>query len=40
VSFQVSRFAGRTVLVVEDEPDVRAMMRQMLESLGARVVLA
>jgi CheY-like chemotaxis protein len=40
VSFQVSRFAGRTVLVVEDEPDVRATMRQMLESLGARVVLA
>lgn len=26
--------------MVEDEPDVRAMMRQMLESLGARVVLA
>jgi CheY-like chemotaxis protein len=40
VSFQVSRFAGRTVLVVEDDPDSRAMMAQMLGALGARVVLA
>jgi CheY-like chemotaxis protein len=40
VSFQGSRFAGRTVLVVEDDPDSRAMMAQMLEAFGARVVLA
>jgi CheY-like chemotaxis protein len=40
MSFQVPRFAGRTVLVIEDDPDSRAMMRQMLEALGARVLLA
>ena len=40
MSFQVPRFAGRTILVVEDDPDSRVMMRQMLEALGARVVLA
>ena len=40
MSFQVSRFSGRTVLVVEDDPDSRAMMAQMLGALGARVVLA
>jgi CheY-like chemotaxis protein len=40
VSFQVSRFAGRTVMVIEDDADGRAMMGQMLAALGARVVLA
>jgi CheY-like chemotaxis protein len=40
MSFQVSRFTGRTVLVVEDDQDSRAMLGQMLEALGARVVLA
>jgi CheY-like chemotaxis protein len=40
MSFRVSRFAGRTVLVVEGDPDSRAMMAQMLEALGARVVPA
>jgi CheY-like chemotaxis protein len=39
VAFQVPRFAGRTVLVVEDDADSRAMMGQMLEALGARAVL-
>jgi CheY-like chemotaxis protein len=40
MSFRVPRFAHCTVLVVEDDPDGRAMMGQMLEALGARVVLA
>jgi CheY-like chemotaxis protein len=40
VSFRVSRFAGRIVLVVEDELDSRLMMGRMLEALGARPVLA
>jgi CheY-like chemotaxis protein len=39
MSFQVSRFTGRTVLVVEDDQDSRTMLGQMLEALGARVVL-
>jgi two-component system CheB/CheR fusion protein len=34
------RFAGFTVLVVEDHADSRAMLRQMLEALGARVLVA
>jgi CheY-like chemotaxis protein len=33
-------FAGATVLVIEDHADSREMMRQMLEALGVRVVLA
>ena len=40
MAFQVPRFTGRTVLVVEDDPDHRGMMAQMLEALGARVLLA
>ena len=32
--------APRTILVVEDEPDVRAMVRRQLESLGHRVLVA
>jgi hypothetical protein len=32
--------APRTVLVVEDEPDVRAIVRRQLESLGHRVLVA
>jgi two-component system, cell cycle response regulator len=40
VGFRVPRFAGRTVLVVEDELDSREMMSQMLEALGVHVVLA
>jgi PAS domain S-box-containing protein len=30
----------RTILVVEDEPDVRAIVRRQLESLGHRVLIA
>jgi CheY-like chemotaxis protein len=33
-------FAGATVLVIEDHADSRELMRQMLEALGVRVVLA
>lgn len=33
-------FTGATVLVIEDHADSREMMRQMLEALGVRVVLA
>ena len=40
MAFQVPRFSGRTVLVVEDDSDSRALMGQMLEALGARAVLA
>ena len=32
--------APRTILVVEDEPDVRAIVRRQLESLGHRVLVA
>jgi PAS domain S-box-containing protein len=31
---------SRTILVVEDEPDVRAIVRRQLESLGHRVLVA
>jgi CheY-like chemotaxis protein len=34
------RSSPRTILVVEDEPDVRAIVRRQLESLGHRVLVA
>lgn len=34
------RLAGRTVLVIDDEEDVRSIVRQVLERRGARVLLA
>ncbi len=33
-------FAGRTVLVVDDEPDIRFLLRISLESVGFAVVEA
>lgn len=36
----LSRLDGITVLVVDDNPDARAIISQMLEPLGARVLLA
>ena len=34
------RFDGRTVLLVEDEPGIRDLMREILDSLGMRVHVA
>lgn len=32
--------AGRTVLVVDDQPEIRMVLRRMLESVGCRVLVA
>ncbi len=40
MAFRLPRFVGRSVLVIEDDAESRAMMRQMLEALGVHVVTA